>query len=329
MVLAGCGLWYAKNALLAGNPTYPLLYSVFGGRAWDEATDRRWKAAHGPQPDAGGRRYTLRQLVTALKDIGWVSNKLNPLLWPLAAFAVAAQKNRRLLAAIGLLAGVNFVSWWLLTHRYDRFFVPMFPLAALLAGAGASWTERRPWRYLVVSLLAASTFLNLGAFCTRILAGDIRMLAALEALRRDDDFAPDRTFLRMHPAHLFLNDRLPRDKKVLLVGEAQVFDLEVPSYYNTCWNACIFEQWFKGRSRAERLQALREHGVSHIFIHWLEIARYQSPGNYGFTEYVTRRLVHDELVREQRILRPVRVPRGQHWLDPQAGELFEVVYDEG
>ena len=29
---AGCGLWFAKNWVLAKNPTYPLLYSIFDGR---------------------------------------------------------------------------------------------------------------------------------------------------------------------------------------------------------------------------------------------------------------------------------------------------------
>jgi 4-amino-4-deoxy-L-arabinose transferase-like glycosyltransferase len=327
MVLAGCSLWYAKNAVLAGNPTYPLLYGVFGGRAWDEATNQRWKTAHGPQPDSTGRRFSWSQFVAALRDVGWFSDKLSPLMWPLAAFAVAAKKNRRLIIALALLVGLNFVSWWLLTHRYDRFFVPMFPLAALLAGAGASWTEARPWRWLIIGLLGVTTFLNLAAVSTGVLTGDNRMLASLESLRRDDDFAP--SFLRMHPAHLFLNDRLRPGKKVLVVGEAQVFDLEVPTYYNTCWNTCLFEQWLKGRNREQRLQVLREHDVSHIFVHWSEIGRYQEPGNYGFTDYVTRRLVHEELAGQQRILRPVRVPRGEQALDPEAGEVFEVVYDEG
>lgn len=33
MILSG-GFWYAKNAVLTGNPVYPFAYSIFGGKGW-------------------------------------------------------------------------------------------------------------------------------------------------------------------------------------------------------------------------------------------------------------------------------------------------------
>ena len=36
-VLVGCGGWYLKNLLLAGNPCYPLLAGWFGGSRWRPA----------------------------------------------------------------------------------------------------------------------------------------------------------------------------------------------------------------------------------------------------------------------------------------------------
>jgi hypothetical protein len=110
---------------------------------------------------------------------------------------------------------------------------------------------------------------------------------------------------------------------VLLVGDAQPFDLEMPVLYNTCFDESIFERLLKGRSREQRLAALREHGISHILVDWSEVDRYRSPGNYGFSDYVSRSLVRDELVEEQRLLR--RVELGVH---PEWWEVFEVV-DEG
>jgi 4-amino-4-deoxy-L-arabinose transferase-like glycosyltransferase len=324
LALASGGLWYAKNAVLAGNPTYPLLYGLWGGRDWDEVTDARWRKAHGPQPDGQGRRFTWPQWRAAGRDVIWASDKLSPLLWPLAAFAGLARR-RRVVAALALLLVVNFCLWWLLTHRYDRFFVPMFPLLAMLAGLGACWTDRRAWQLAMGWLISVVVVLNLLVVATGVLTGDNRICMQLDLLRTD---APQDVLLeRVHPTHLYLNAHVPPGTSALLVAEAQAFDLEVPVYYSTCWNACALEQWLKGKSREERLRVLAQQQVSYVLIRWDEIARYQSPGNYGFPAEISREWVHDELVTQQRILRPVPVViDGVEYL-PTHGEVFEVLYE--
>jgi hypothetical protein len=53
------------------------------------------------------------------------------------------------------------------------------------------------------------------------------------------------------------------------------------------------------------------------------LSRYRSPGNYGYTSnYPTRELVHDELIREQHLLERIDVES-----DPAYGELFRVAKD--
>ena len=47
-VLLGCGLWLAKNWTLAGNPVYPLLYGVFGGRTLTPEKSEMWRHVHQP-----------------------------------------------------------------------------------------------------------------------------------------------------------------------------------------------------------------------------------------------------------------------------------------
>ena len=39
-VVLGCGLWFAKNAALTGNPVYPLLYDTFGGSTRTRGKER-------------------------------------------------------------------------------------------------------------------------------------------------------------------------------------------------------------------------------------------------------------------------------------------------
>jgi hypothetical protein len=138
-------------------------------------------------------------------------------------------------------------------------------------------------------------------------------------LRRDQPPEPGDPS-RVNPFYRYLNRALTAEHKVLLVGEAQPFDLEVPVLYNTCFDDCIFEQLLQAPERSARVAALREHGITHVYVSWSEIDRYRSPGNYGFTDFVTRSLVRQQLVDQQRVLRKIELG-----INPELGELFAVV----
>ena len=44
----GCGLWFAKNWVLTGNPAYPLMYDIFGGKTWTPEKNALWNQVHRP-----------------------------------------------------------------------------------------------------------------------------------------------------------------------------------------------------------------------------------------------------------------------------------------
>jgi hypothetical protein len=240
----------------------------------------------------------------------------------LMLLALLERRQRHLQVLLVVFLLLNFTTWWLLTHRYDRFFVPMFPVMAVLAGIGGAWWGRRGAYPLLIAFLLTGVFVNTLVVSSGVLTGDNRILVPLDVLREDSWRS-----IRIHPAHRYLNQHVPPGHAALLVGEAQVFDLEVPVFYSTCWDDSFLELWTKGKTRQERLEILKKHRISHVFVHWHEIHRYRSPGNYGFTDYVTKQLIRDELVAEQGILRPVPVPTDDGVLDPENGELFEVTQE--
>jgi hypothetical protein len=84
-----------------------------------------------------------------------------------------------------------------------------------------------------------------------------------------------------------LDARLPANARVLLVGQAAVFHLSHRVVYNTVFNRETFETLARGRSPTEVARALHERGITHVYVDWFEIDRYRSPGNYGFTPFVT------------------------------------------
>ncbi len=80
---------------------------------------------------------------------------------PLAILAFLNWRRQRRLMLL-LLAYFVFViaAWWLLTHRIDRFWIPITTVLALLAGAGACWCGERWWRMAFVGFLVVGLGLN-------------------------------------------------------------------------------------------------------------------------------------------------------------------------
>jgi hypothetical protein len=278
VAVAGCGLWFAKNWALAGNPTYPLLYAAFGGETWTPEKDRQWSQVHRPHD------FSLRTLGRDVARVALTSEWLSPLVIPLAALGLVVRRQR---PATVLAAYFGFViaAWWLLTHRIDRFWIPALPLAAMLAGLGAVWTQDRWWRRALIAILifaAAANFVT----ASSVGGGYNRYFVPFARLRDDSE--------RVDAWHRYLN-RHAKQGRVLLVGDAQPFDLEMPVLYNTCFDDSIFERLVKGRSPQEVRAALVEQGITHVVVDWGEIARYRR--TYGFTEFV-QPAVFDPLVAD-------------------------------
>jgi 4-amino-4-deoxy-L-arabinose transferase-like glycosyltransferase len=297
----GCGLWFGKNWVLTGNPTYPLLYEFFGGKTWTPEKNRQWNNVHRPKD------FHPTTLAKDLARVGLTSEWLSPLLVPLAVLALLDRKRRRLVIGLSAYFGCVIAAWWLLTHRIDRFWIPALPLIALLGGAGACWSRQPWWRRLLIAMLLAGLGANLVVAASRYRAYFYNpFFVRLERLRRDigQDDRPG----RVDPWHRYLNTNVGKGR-VLMVGDAQVFDLEVPVLYNTCFDDCLFEQLVKDRntegirSAEEIRRALAEENISYVYVHWGEIWRYRSPGNYGFTDFV-QQAVFEDLV-EQRVLEPL------------------------
>ena len=289
-VALGCGLWFVKNAVLTENPTYPLLYGLFGGKTWNAEKDAQWSRVHRPHD------FSPATLAKDLARVAMTSEWLSPVVIPLAALAFFRRRPRPLVLALGAYCLFVVAAWWLLTHRIDRFWIPSLPLMALLAGVGATWASDRPWRWTLVGLLAlaaASNFLVAGSIGGGCSGGFVR----LEQLRRDPD--------RLDPWHVYFNAHAAGGR-VLLVGDAQPFDLEIPVLYSTCFDDCLLEALVKNRTPQERRQRLARLGITHVYVHWGEIDRYRK--TYGFTEFVQPGVL-DELIA-QGILTPLPPIRG-------------------
>jgi hypothetical protein len=340
-VLATFGPWLLKNTIETGNPVYPLLWSVFGGSSFDAETNARWENAHGPptfllqQPE-----LILPDLAAHARDVALRSDWQTALLFGLAPFALLLLRRNRGAAGLWGYAMWLFLTWLWATHRIDRFWVPMIPVVAVLAGAGgtAVWEQFTKWRAaspnpfapwvpggIVAGVVLVSLVFNLG-FVTLPSSGYSAYLLDLDAARVD-------AMGRRSSAALLRSARLSPSSRVLFVGEAMVFDAAWPYVYNTVFDASIFQEWFAepapGIAAAdlslrpvEDLRAtLERKEITHVCVNWKEILRYRVPGSYGFTDFVHPRRF-DELVAAGLLERTPFVQRWD-WEEVNPGERAE------
>lgn len=322
VTLAGGGLWYAKNMALTGNPVYPLLGNIFGGTTRTPEKIEQWDRVHSPQPNAEGQTHSLAQLAEGLENVALKSEFISPILMPLAALALVSiwlDLRRRWLLLIVAWCLWMFVVWWGISHRLERFWMPAFPLLALLAGLSADWTSARWWRIFVVGLLLYGAAFELSCFAGSWF-GETRFFVGLDYLRTDQPPIGIDRWSRIHSVVRPLIDAgSPRsfENKTLIIGKADVFDVDGAYLYNTCFDDSHLTLLLgptieklhappppgttDSADRAqvkelcqELIEKLRAAHVTQIYVDWAELFRYRGVGNYGYDPFIRFELF-DEL----------------------------------
>jgi hypothetical protein len=315
-VVIAFGPWMLKNLGETGNPVYPLLYSIFGGEDWDAQSNAKWKHAHPPMLLANGWGD--------VKGVIFQNDWQSPLLFGLAPLALL-QRRRKAIGGVFLYGLVMLAAWYLFTHRIDRFWVPVNPVLAVLAGCGLAAILGLPresngyaslgtgrlsgvplllHRIGALGLIGFAVVYNFG-FVTTPLCG-------YNAYLLDEARAWEQT--KTPSIAVVEKLQLPEEKKVLFVGEAAVFNADFPYAYNTVFDQNLFEAWTArtaGENTWELLppgeirENLRTRGITHLFVNWNEILRYRT--TYGFTDYVTPERLQSLVAMG--ILVPVPIPQ--------------------
>lgn len=337
LIGTGCsaGLWYLKNALLIGNPVFPLLESWFPMENRSTEQIQQWATAHAPP---GFSFNAVLNSVQALLMQSELASAILPAFISLGILALAFRSDSRKPnsndAATSANQGSDFATiamryslawvittvilWWLFTHRLERFLVPTIPLGIFLVMGGVEliWQRGILFRAVAGLLLAIGLLYQITA-CL-FLTGDNRILVPL-ALLRDDAPVQDQATPHTSAAHRWLNANILPDEKVLLVGDAQVFDLEMPVLYNTCFDRSILVDLIADRSPEECVAELQSQGIRYVWIDQNELKRYQSPGNYGYDPRLTDDYLNSLI--ENQVLVPVRADRSSA---PAPRGLWEV-----
>jgi hypothetical protein len=313
--------WLLKNTVETGNPIYPLAYHTLGGSGMSAEGAANWQRVHSPQTVDGRPPFSLAALWDSVQQLIVASPFLNPSLVFLSIVGLGIGLRWRLqsswLPAACLLLAWMLAIWWFATHRIDRFWLPILPLTAMIAAVALSQIGQ----YLSSGLANLIVLTGLCFGLLQILSGagpnDNRFMVSLASIE-SESLGPDASGAITPTA--WINSSMDERQRILLIGEAEAYHYRVPLEYATCFNAVPGQSMLVGHPPATQLEKLKQAGITHLLVHWAEIERYRSPGNYGFSPWPTRRaieqLISDGVVR-----------REDSPFDPQVVEILSVVTD--
>lgn len=335
-----CLPWFVRNLIFAANPIHPLADSIFDTVGMSSEHLENWRRVHSPQPAGTASAFSLTALWESLSQVMWKSPMINPALTflgvlgsALSLFTLRHSRShsnfvQRVIdwPTICTLGSIwTITAWWFLTHRIDRFWLPVLPMAAVLAGYAIMWLtcftndrqarndlEPRTTNPVATALLGIAALGTCYGFLqglTGLAQVDNRYFVSLESLRAEAGLSP---------SIAWINDNLDPDQdRILLLGEAKMYHLKPDAEYATCFNVNHIAEMLQGEPPRLQSRTLDIFGITHVLVNWSEIDRYRAPGNYGFSDFPQRGDLAS--MAESNVIEPVPTP-----FDPNAIALYRV-----
>lgn len=224
--------WYIKSYVFTGNPFYPFLYEIFGGRYWSkEAAD----AYRGSQLAFGMGRgvWQLIMLPWNLTMNGIyffdIPDPRSPKIWGsigmaflgLLPVSIPLSWNNRLIKRMVIIS-VIFVVTWFFMMQYSRYLITIIPIVSIIAGYGVC---------MAASKLKMSKYALYGFLMLCILMGILNgYLFSRESAKAAIGIEKPENFLArtldVYPAEAWINENTPQNARVAVFDEVRCFYLD-------------------------------------------------------------------------------------------------------
>ncbi len=280
--------WLVRNALHGGNPVFPFAAELLGSAHWTAEQVTIWNAGHHAELSFGERigeafnqlfRYGLGSNPDAPGNEPW-QPQWSVLPWLGIAGAVLATTAPRLRRPAMLLLVVMVVQmafWLLFTHIKSRFMLPM----VVPASCGIAIGVLRLQQFLQFEHESSSRLSQVLVF--GFVAVWCLQPALLYRAQRDGapsarigwvglfsgtDIADDQLHMATGSATVRINRTLPRDARVMLVGDAAPLYYTADVTYTTVWDRGPMSAAIAAHpdEPARWMQTLRKQGFSHVLV---------------------------------------------------------------
>ena len=200
--------WYVKNAILTGDPAYPLLFGWEYEEARDAAFDSFDNYGHGHSP--------LDLLLLPFRLLADAepfdrAEYINPLLLVFAPVALLEGRTRRAVA-IGLTCVAAFLVAWFIGVQDSRYLMSGLPVVAVLAAVGIAALAAQGRAGRAIALAGTVGAFAVGVAVSAVYAS--QFVPYLAGAQTDDEFL--RENVSYHESVEWVNANLPEDARVAL-----------------------------------------------------------------------------------------------------------------
>jgi len=261
--------WLIKSYIFTGNPVYPMLYDIFGGKDWNkEIGDAFGQLMHSLGMGHKWLDYLkLPWNITIYGNYGpkTFDNAITPLgliFIPLLLFLKGVHKVIPYLLAYLL----TFLILWAVSSQQARFLLPILPLVSLISGY-AIWElfEQGKWIKTLYYPVLIGVFIT---FCYTTVPNllntcyDLPVVVGLES----KDVYLTRTF-QPYATFKYINEKLPQSVNILFLWENRGYYCEKKYMADSAFEASYMLQMIRQCGNVEKLHAkLKELKITHILL---------------------------------------------------------------
>ena len=260
--------WYVKSYVYTGNPVYPFLYNVFGGKFWSQGAAAAYR---GTQLAFGMGRgvYDFLLLPWNLSMSGYRffdSESLFGLVGMafvgLIPVRILAGKPNRAILLMGLVSAV-FVAAWFVLMQQSRYLIAILPLLSILAASGVEAANSR-WTvgcHVANCFVALCVGLSLvvGILMATTSAGPVLGLESREAYL-------SRT-LDVYDAQSRINRLLPENARIVMFDEVRGFYLDREYIWGNPGHHEMIP-WASFKDGADMVRYFGNQGFTHALVNW-------------------------------------------------------------
>ncbi|MEI8172146.1 MAG: glycosyltransferase family 39 protein [Deltaproteobacteria bacterium] len=258
--------FYIKNWIMTGNPTYPFLYSIFGGKGWEPEQAGFYDLF--VQNLGMGRTFLdyilLPWNLSFHAKMGSIQfdGLVGPTFILILPFAFMIRKLDKTLIIVTAYCLFTFL-FWAFSAQQIRYLIPIFPFLAILTGLILSCCRReKVLLFFVMILLSGSLAWN--GYHTIKDFSNIRPVHVIIGKEGREEFL-DR-MLPSYKMYDYLNHRLPQNSKIFLIY--------MKNWTFLCENECYSDSMFESytiqkilslsQSPDEASSELIKRGFTHI-----------------------------------------------------------------
>lgn len=278
--------WYIKTYIYTGNPFYPFLYNIFGGRNWSQQDAEVYRAAQQAFGMGRGAKELLllpwNLTMNGFKffDSPRAFGLIGCLFLGLIPIQILTFKKNRATVLLGIISLVFLIAWFVLMQQ-SRYLITVLPIFSILAALGVESAAQ--WR---IGRHAVNAFIGLGIVLSLLLGFMLAVGGARAAfgIEPQDEYL-SRT-LDLYEAEAYVNS-LTGEQKTILFDEVRGFYLNGDYIWGNPGHHELIP-WAEFKVGKDMVDFLRKMGFTHAIVNW----EFANSNDFVHSELIGGALAH-------------------------------------